>query len=77
MSKPDYIPQDVWEVAYDIAKDRVVRNWSVVDQAQQIANAILNERNNAAKIAEDMLRFADTTSGADKAISLAIRNGGK
>jgi len=33
------------------------------------------EREACAQIAERMLRFADTTSGADKAISDAIRKG--
>lgn len=76
MIKPEGISEEIWERAekvYDAIVGEDTPTWKI----EHIARAILNERNNVAKIAEDMLRFADTTSGADKAISQAIRNGGK
>jgi hypothetical protein len=75
MSKPDDIPQDIWDEAYRWAEDggTIYRN---------IARAILNERNNAA---DRLLALIDTPEiggvyiapGGFEVISQAIRNGGK
>jgi hypothetical protein len=85
MSKPEDIPQDIWDEAYRWAEDggTIYRN---------IARAILNERNNAAKIASDLagnnqqirLHMGELSAQELRSvkailnfISQAIRNGGK
>lgn len=74
MINPDDIAQDIWDEAYRWAEDggTIYRN---------IARAILNERNNAAEMAEALLSDRHTSSRNPtyviKEIVQAIRNGGK
>lgn len=74
------IPQDVWSAALDIDIDADF-GWDGQTttglQAERecrlsIARAILAERERCANVAKEMLKFADTTSGADEAIPAAI-----
>jgi hypothetical protein len=69
------IPDDLMRTAHRLfdrwtldAKDREVA-------VPQIAEGLMEERERCAKVAEYMLRFADTTSEADIAIPAAIRKG--
>jgi hypothetical protein len=83
MSKPDDIPPDVWGKALSVRMYAVYNTGD--DVVEAIARAILNERNNAAKIAEDIGEdsgdpdsdFWDGHKHAAGRISQAIRNGGK
>jgi hypothetical protein len=74
MNKHEDIPQDIWDEAYRWAEDggTIYRN---------IARAILNERNNAAKIAEEvgipLATRGNMIEMIPVLISQAIRNGGK
>ena len=84
MTKPDDIPQDVWEAVGSLMADFQQHQSNVIDGTAEpypsghipmlMARAIMAEREACAAIAEHMLRFADTTSAADKEISTAIRN---
>lgn len=73
MSKPDDIPQDVWDSTEGVRISFVNPDPDEVREA--VARAVMEERERCAKIAEEMLKFADTTSASDIAISQAIRNG--
>lgn len=82
MSKPDDIPEDVWD---EVQAINLALPYSHVQE--QIARAILSERTKAAEIAQNM--WADMLEDKDvrrmrqrnqwllDAISQAIRKGGK
>ncbi len=93
MSKPDDIPQDVWEIAQAVESDCINATWNGSARGSRtisetiIARAILSERTKAAEIAENYkwdeheLQQATECGYAlhDQAISIsqAIRKGGK
>lgn len=65
MTKPDDIPQDVWDAARDVVKRQGIL---------ATARAIMAEREACATLVEELLAYADTTSRADAVIAAAIRN---
>lgn len=67
------IPEDVMKAAYALQTAPMVRvSFMSRHAAEVIARAILAERERCANLVRAMLKFADTTSGADEAIPAAI-----
>lgn len=71
------IPEDVMEAATDVVVSLGIGgsanpNPDGFTIRDAIARAILAERERCANVAKALLKFADTTSGADEAIPAAI-----
>lgn len=78
MSRPDDIPEDVWDyVLFQVMPSDLIGSTLGNICHRAICRAILAERERCVRVAERMLGFADTTSEADKAIAAAIRAGGQ
>jgi len=80
MSKPDDISQEVWDQTETVWVSFL--NPDLDEVREVVARAILNERNNAAKISKDWADGCEAEGNHDGAdasehISQAIRNGGK
>lgn len=76
MTKPDDIPQNVWDVAHGIAMDLPARIQTVhrAFAASVIARAILAERERCAKIARSFDDRTDILKISGYGVSAAIRS---